>query len=301
MDVAPQNETNPYEVGVSVFEKGYMKPIGGTTIDLSKLLPYLGIKDWEEMFQESLPDFNGVAGIGEDDAMLRLYMLAREHGLCDDLSPDIREHLGWYCVTATKNGSLHEAIRRTVLDKVATWNRGIGPAQSFFLERNDDGSAVGGLCVVRHHRYTIEDYIYVGRYDPSFTAESSIDNYAFFAAPFKIDRERNEPFYEGIYSENTMDGFRWGTDYIGDPNRWYERDHGKLTPISHELDGALMEAVYRPAWGAVDLNPQAVDLLDAIARHDDPALVCEDFGVEEPWQLADMMKSEKGKESHEER
>lgn len=227
--------------------------------------------------------------------------MATKHGLCDDLSPDIHEHLGWYCVTATKNGSLHEAIRRTVLDKVATWDRGIGPAQSFFLERGDDGSAVGGLCIVRHHRDAIEDYEYVGHYDPSFTAESSIDNYAFFAVPFRIDRECNEPFYEGICSENTMDGFRGGTDDIGDPNRWYERDHGKLTPISHELDGALMEAVYRPAWGAVDLNPQAVSLLDAIARHDDPALVCEDFGVEEPWQLTDMMKSEKDNESHEER
>jgi hypothetical protein len=299
MNANPQVEENPYKVGVSVFERGYpeseypygAKPLGDTSVDLSELIPYLDIQDWEGMYQESLP-VTRVVGIGEDDAALRLYKLAREHGLCDDLSPEISEHLGWYRVSAAQNGSLHEAIRRTVLDRVATWDRGIGPAQSFFLERGDDGDAVGALCVKRHHRHAIEDYVYVGQYDTFLSAETSIDGYGFFAAPLRIDSAYNEPYYEGICSENTMDDFRGGTDDIGNPDRWYVRPHGELTPISHELDEALLEAVYRPAWGAFDLNPKAVDLLDSIARHDDPALVCEDFGVEEPWQLADMMQQD---------
>lgn len=204
-------------------------------------------------------------------------------------------------------GDEREAIRRTILDKVAPWDRTRGPSFAFWVDRGEDGRA-GGCAFARrvgfdYGKFPPDPYILIDRaYEPEDVLDP-VDGVLFETTAVSISENPYIEDYDFSCPRTSMTDdirdFRSGADDLGYISHFYsdtccKSGHGtELVLADHAFDDALVECVVKPLWLPTWLDEdkyQAMALLDSIACHNDPALVCEDFGVQDVSQLVEAVR-----------
>jgi hypothetical protein len=290
--------SNPYEVTLAGNFAGGER---GVTVDLTRLLGLgLSLGDWQNLFK--LADIHTEV-FDPDLAAARICSCAVRAGI---ILEDPYDHYPAVSgsVVFCGDGDECEAIRRTILDKVAPWDRTRGPSFAFWVDRGEDGRA-GGCAFARRIGF---DY---GKFPPDPWAYGPegmldpVDGILFEASAVSISEDpytADDAFsFPRTSMTDDIRDFRSGADDLDYISQFYrdtccdDGHEAELVLVDHAFDDALVECVVKPLWSLpgwlyTDDMYQASELLDSIAWYNDPARVCEYFGVQDVSQLVEAVR-----------
>ncbi len=261
--------------------------IGNMYIDLDRVADQLTLGEWEDMFQDSRGEEDSPAFQAASD---KLYELGVREGLCvpRDMLPHDGDGGPFSLYTLRPLPGMSEAIRGTILDKVASWNRGEGPYDAIWVQRDQDRFATGGVWVTR-----CED------------DDDSIDGMSFDMRTFDVIRDGGA---NRISFERDDGGCYYGMEFRStDDPRLLSNIYGDSTAgmdmvlADHSLDDALVECLSDAEEYPGRDRQCGVALLDAIAESRNPEHAFEELGVGNADELARLVMSENEDMSHEER
>jgi hypothetical protein len=252
--------------------------IGNMYLDLDRIADLLTLGEWEDLFQDS------------QAASERLYELGVREGLCvpREMLPHDGDAGPFSLYSLRPLPGMSEAIRGTILDKVATWNRAEGPSDAIWVERDQDWLATGGVWVTR-----CED------------DDDSIDGMSFDMRTFEVIRDGGS---NRISFEHDDGGCFYGMEFrSADDQLLLTNIYGSsfvgmdMVLADHSLDDALVECLSDAEEYPRRDRQCGVALLDAIAESRNPEHAFEELGVGNADELARLVMSENEDMSHEER
>jgi hypothetical protein len=261
--------------------------VGNMFIDLDRIADHLTLGEWEDLFQDSRGEEDSPAFQAASD---KLYELGVCEGLCvpRDLLPHDGDSGPFSLYSLRPLPGMSEAIRGTILDKVATWNRGEGPYDAIWVQRDQDRFATGGVWVTR-----CED------------DDDSIDGMSFDMRTFDVIRDGGA---NRISFERDDGGCYYGMEFrsTDDPrllSNVYDNPVAGMDIVlaDHSLDDALVECLSDAEEYPGRDRQCGVALLDAIAESRNPEHALEELGVGNADELARLIVSENEDMSHEER